>query len=170
MFTPTVQELAADNAFRITSLASCTFWAKVEAQAIADGNLEVGVRHLDGSLALSADRLLQEATCPWPPAGTKVNLFVLGEHLQKKFPAKAYQFASPLALQARLGGGVARNPIVGGELAISPLSHVAFRTPYKFVNGNTTVGEGSPRHGTNTSGKTSPNWRESQAEQYPLQK
>ena len=42
MFTPTVQELAADNAFRIASLASCTFWAKVEAQAIADGNLENG--------------------------------------------------------------------------------------------------------------------------------
>ena len=120
MFTPAVQELAADNAFRITSLASCTFWAKVEAQAIADGNLEVGVGHFDRGLALSADRLLQEATCPWPPTGTKVNLFVLGKHLQKGLPAQAFQLAGPLALQARLGGGVARYLIAGNELA-SPL-------------------------------------------------
>ena len=87
MFTPTVQELAADNPFRVTSLASCTFWAKVEAQAIADGNLEVSVGHFGRGLALSADRLLQKATCPWPPTGTKVNLFALREHLQKDFPA-----------------------------------------------------------------------------------
>ena len=150
MFTPTVQELAADSAFRITSLASCTFWAKVEAQAIADGNLEVGVGHIDRGFAFSADRLLQEAACPWPPAGTKVNQFVLGEHLQKKFPAKAFQFASPLTLQARLGGGVARYPIVGNELAVFTLSHVTSREPYLVVSGNTTVGEGSPRHGTNS--------------------
>ena len=58
MFTPRVQNLAADNSFRIASLASCTFWAKVEAQAIADGNLEMGVGHFDKGLALSADRLL----------------------------------------------------------------------------------------------------------------
>ena len=147
MFSPTVQELAADSAFRITSLASCTFWAKVEAQTIADGNLKVGVGHFDRGLAVSADRLLEEATCPWPPAGTKVNQFVLGGHLQKNFPAKTFQFASPLTLQARLGGGVTRYPSVGNELAVSCLSHVTVREPYLFVNGNTTVGEGSPRHG-----------------------
>ena len=87
MFSPRVQDLAANNSFRIASLASSTFWAKVEAQAIADGNLEVGVRQVDRGFALSADRLLQKATCPWPPTGTKVNLFVLGEHLQKGLPA-----------------------------------------------------------------------------------
>ena len=147
MFTPRVQDLAANNSFRIASLASRTFRTKFDAQAIEDGNLELGVRHFDKGFALSADRLLQEATCPRPPAGTKVNLFVLREHLQKGLPAKAFQFACPLALQARLGGGVARYPIVSNELAVSPLSHVSFRAPYQFVNGNTTVGEGSPRHG-----------------------